>query len=257
MSLDSITASTGVSSDTIDLSDVSTLVPAVLGRTVTIPLGTVTNSNSNGASETITLRYTAPVTNVSTNQGEGTGSMLNNTVRLDWEVDGAVQQSTPASSPFVEVIEPTLTVSKAVSLATADAGDTLVYTMVIQHATSSDMPAYDVDFSDVLPAELTFLSLTAIHSTGGDMSTNFAYAAGTVATTVTGDFDLQIGELVTLTVTGRLDNTVVPNQSLQNQAAATYTTIDGDDANERTGDDGTGGSPNESCCYFGNCRNDR
>ncbi|MEM9409517.1 MAG: isopeptide-forming domain-containing fimbrial protein [Planctomycetota bacterium] len=240
VSLDSIVTSSGVTSDTVDLNDSASITPSVSGQEVTFNLGTITNANSSGAAETITIRYTAVVQNVTGNQGENTGTILDNVAYFAWIVGTTNMQTSDADAEDVEVIEAKLDILKSVNTSTADAGDTLTYTILISHNVLSDTTAYDIALQDVLPSDLTFVSLSATHSSLGDVSGNFQHSTGTIST-VAGGFDLAVGDTVTLTVNATISSSVTPNQEIENSAAITWTSIDGTDSGERDGSDGEGG----------------
>lgn len=118
VSLDSISTSAGVTSSNvaINLNDFNTIPTNAIGQDVTFDFGDLTNSNnSNATPETITLSYTALVQNIVTNQGEGVGTMLDNSAVFAWRRNGTPTQTTSATAPAIEVIEPELEVIKNVS----------------------------------------------------------------------------------------------------------------------------------------------
>jgi fimbrial isopeptide formation D2 family protein/uncharacterized repeat protein (TIGR01451 family) len=242
VSLDSIAASPALSSDTIDLNDSTSITPMIGGQMVTFELGTITNANvDNAAAETIVLTYTVLVDNVSTNQGEGVGTMLDNSALIQWEVGGTTATSLPDDAEDIEVIEPDLDVAKSVAPGTADAGDPVVYTITVSHNGASDTDAYDVVFNDSVPAAINVVSFSVAHSSAGDISSDFGLIGNTLATNPAASFDLLIGETVTITINGTVASTVNPGDTLSNTASVGWSSLDGVDAGER---DDAGGIDN-------------
>ena len=244
VSFDSITTSAGVTSDAGDLNSTATITPATAGQNVTFNLGNLTNANTdNATAETITLVYTVRVDNVVSNQGDGTpGTLVNNSALFGWTENGVATATAPDAAAQVEIIEPNLDISKTVSPASVDGGDSLTYTIVIDHNAISDTNAFDVTFSDQLPPEVTVAfpsGVTVTHSTDGDITNLFELTATGELRTIPGSsFDLLLGETVTLSVTGSLSPTVSPGSSFTNTASVDWTSLDGDDPNERNGDGG-------------------
>ncbi len=245
VSLDSITTSAGVTSSTVDLNDASTITPSISGQNVTFALGNIVNNNdSNASAETITLTYSVRVDNVAGNQGENTGTMLNNSALFGWRENGNDKTTSSSSAAEVEVIEPDLDIDKSVSSNNVDGSDRVVYTIVIDHNAISDTDAFDVTFFDQLPTELNInfaTDVTITHSTAGDIKGLFELVAGNALRTNGSTFDLLLGETVTIVVDAQIDPTVVGGQVISNTASTSWTSIDGSDPNER---DGSGGESN-------------
>jgi len=225
-------------------------------RTITFDLANLTNSDvDNSATETITLTYQVVVENRAINQQNTT---LNNNVVL--QSQGA--SLTSASAPLVTVLEPVLQTVKTVQIngaavppATAQAGDTVRYDIVLSHAVGSPTSAYDVTFADTLPyavSESMLLSpvLTVTDSDGILNASNFALsgsdAAGwTVASTAPFDFPYSAARSITLTVTGTLSTQVILGTTITNRATSYWTSLPStypDPSQERTG---SGTAPND------------
>jgi fimbrial isopeptide formation D2 family protein len=218
------------------------------GNLLTIDLGDITNSNDNNtAAETVTIVYTAYVNNDSANQSTTT---LNNSAQLTFT--GGDGESNTDSADDVTVIEPELEVDKSVVVngvddnSSGDAGDTVVYTITIQHTTDSETTAYDVDFSDQIPDEIQIDTSTAWltvddQGTGGGAVTADDFTLDGNLLTLNDTIDMLEDRVITLTVTGTLVADVAPDEIITNEAEVTWQSLDGDDDNERTGDDGPGG----------------
>ena len=97
------------------------------------------------------------------------------------------------------------------SPATVDANDTVTFTISVGHSVDSDTHAYDVSFSNVLPAEVVSSfpgDFSIIHSTLGDISASFEVVAGELRTIPGTTFDLLLGETLTIVVQGTVIGTV-------------------------------------------------
>ena len=94
---------------------------------------------------------------------------VDNGVDLTNSVDFTINGVTDTQTVDVEVVEPILEVDKQVSDSTPGAGQTVTFTIDINHdaVASSAADAFDVVITDTLPAELTLVPATLSYSTGG------------------------------------------------------------------------------------------
>ncbi|MCL4207221.1 MAG: isopeptide-forming domain-containing fimbrial protein [Pirellulaceae bacterium] len=250
VSLDSIVPSSGdVTSSINPFANTASFFPTVTGdgigaaQVLEFDLGTLANANTvNIVAETLTLTYTVVVLNTAGNQS---GGVRDNVARFEWVLDGDPESTPSDSADPVTILEPVLQVDKTAvvdgSGTVGQAGSTVQYTMVISHAASTNTDAYDVTFSDPLPAEFVFAPLpafSAAHSADGDISGRFQISGTTLETIPGLSFDLLQGQTVTVIVTGTLATSVLPNRTIGNTATIQWTSLDGPDPNERTG---TGG----------------
>ena len=247
VSLDSISTSAGVTSSNvaINLNDFNTIPTNAIGQDVTFDFGDLTNSNnSNATPETITLSYTALVQNVVANQGEGVGTMLDNSAVFAWELNGTPTQTTPANAAEIEVIEPELEVIKNVSTPSADAGDSVTFTITVQHAAGSDTDAFDVTFSDPVPAGISYTFPADVrHALEPGRHFHVVPTVRPDARDHSGlTFDCSCGETLTVTITGVIGGAITPGVTLTNAATVDWTSLNGMDPNERDGADGEGGA---------------
>ena len=121
--------------------------PTVLndGTTIQFNLGSITNSSA--SDETLTIAFTAVVTNVAANQD---GTSLSNSATVNW-TDG-----TKSSDPVILTVdEPALSVTKNVSATSGDGGDQITYTIEVRNPAGS-IDAYDVSLYDYVPAEVVY-----------------------------------------------------------------------------------------------------
>ena len=133
--------------------------------------GTIANSTTdNAVPETLTIVYRAVVLNVSGNQS-APATALNNSAVLSW-ANGTLA---PVSAPTIAVVEPSLTVSKSLALTgPGDASDQVDYTITIANTAASSTTAFDVQLTDVLPAQIDWATASIV-SVSGTAAANFTY----------------------------------------------------------------------------------
>ena len=207
------------------------------GRTVTFSLGDVTNANAGTTPLGITLRYEAVVLNVSTNKA---GTQLRNNAKLTWT--GHTELPAAQSGP-VTVIEPKLTIDKAVTPMTAQASDLVTFTIVVA---ASQTTAHNVSLSDIFPGGISYVA-GSLQNTAGVVPTTLATAAGGNSFTATYT-QLTPGQTSTLTFQARLAADVVAGQAITNTVTEQWTSLPGTpgqitpnnpNAYERTGSEST------------------
>lgn len=221
----------------ITLTGSATPVVTNSGRTLTFNLGDVVNANADRQRHGITVRYEAVVLNVS---GNVAGKTLTNNAKLTWTGHGELPAATSAP---VTVIEPRLTIDKTVSPATAQASDTVTFTIVV---TASQTTAHNVALSDIFPGGITYVA-GSLRNTAGVVPATLATSAGDDAFTATYT-QLTPGQTSTLTFRAKLDATVTAGQAITNVATQTWTSLPGNpgqitptnpNAFERTGSEST------------------
>jgi fimbrial isopeptide formation D2 family protein/uncharacterized repeat protein (TIGR01451 family) len=246
------------------------------GNKVTFTLGTITDNNTdNSVPDTVTITYRAIVLNVA---GNIKSTTLDNAASFTFTGGGPLT----ASAPNVTVLEPNLTISKLVSadninyastLGSQDAGNPVYYKIVIANGSAAtDTTAYDLTFSDPIPASLTLLSIVSVTPSGtfylggGGTGLNpvtyppattytpsaadFSFTANTL-NLVTAHIHMEKGASLTIVVQGTLAYTVTPGQSILNTATAKWTSLNGDYSTARTSNNssstertGSGSGPN-------------
>lgn len=185
------------------------------GRRLTLSFGTVTNSDVNNlTAETITLRYTAVVLNTAAN---ARGASRGNTAV--WTSDST---SATGSAPVLTIVEPTLSVTKTMTPATADVGGTVTVTLVVSHAGGSNTDAFDAVLTDVLPTGLTFAG--SLTSSAGVAPTTLAHASGTITAAWT---SLPAASSSTITFQATVASQATPGQSIANQASTSWSSLPG------------------------------
>jgi fimbrial isopeptide formation D2 family protein/uncharacterized repeat protein (TIGR01451 family) len=230
------------------------------GRNVTFNFGTMTNADrDNTVNETITLVYEAIVVNVPVNQA---GQTRTNSAQLSWQNNATTVAAAAASN--VTIVEPTLTTGKHVrnvtrsgSFAATTSGDNqdvMEYQITITNGDATgDTTAFDVTFSDVIPAMITSPSIASVTSTGGISINGVVGTVGTSDLSLSGNtltFSRNIDMPRNSSITILIQGTFAGGTGLvvDNTADVRWTSLDGDITNrsihnpnssERTGAGGT------------------
>jgi len=158
--------------------------------------------------------------------------MLNNAVDFKWDIDGdgsndgPLDGSTEAAASDIEIIGPELQVTKSLTTIPNDAGDTVTYQILIEHTSTSQAAAFDATFSDTLPSEINNVSVVSAVTGTGAPVTGFTVAGNTVSHA---DYDLPLGESITLTVTGMVNTSASASTTVTNTADIDWQTL-GDDS---------------------------
>ncbi len=197
------------------------------GQDITIDFGQITVASDNDdTNNTFKVHFQAVLVDESGNQN---GNTLTNNATMQIGNGAPVTTNDVA----VNVVEPDLSVTKAVSNATPAYGETLNYTLTVAHTSDSTADAFDVEVTDVIPVGLTYVTGSATTPTGWVVS----YNAATHTLTWKGDLSRATGS-VQLTYQAKVDGPPAPpniGDTLSNTAQATWTSLLGSDANERTG----------------------
>ncbi len=233
--------------DTLPAGLIFTGTPVFSG--LSTPTQTVTGSNDGTATVNIewnfgnefiaaspvTITYQAIVANVVGNQQ---GVILTNGANMLYNNAQDNPVTTSVVRTNVNVVEPTLTIDKSYNSSAApfDAGDVVIYTLVV--ANNSGTTAYDAVITDTLFGDSPAVTSIDVGSSGAVTSDSLVGGVLTV------EIDqLDHGESVTIVVQVTLPDSIIPGQSIVNQAAITWSSLAADgDPNERNGDDGIGGA---------------
>ncbi len=221
-------------------------------------LGDVLNSDSDVDSEYVVVDFNAIVENVSGNQS---GTSRDNNFQV---LTGATVLATSSPDLRVTVAEPIVTLVKSVTTSPTDAGDTVVFKLLLTNTASgnSAAPAFDLSLSDTLNGAFVFGSLSGVTTGGACGSTPSTFSGGALAQVVTGTVTcLNPGATATMTITGTVAATASTGQTVANSASLTYTSLPGagtcanatgscagtagSATGERTGADGVGGALND------------
>ena len=124
---------------------------ANMGRRMTLDLGVVTNyDNNNATDESITVEYTVVVINGGSNDR---GDNRNNAASWNWSGG-----STSDSADNVTIVEPGFIVTKTALPTTGDYGDTITFTIDLDPSAASNVNAYDVVLTDIIPSDMTYVA---------------------------------------------------------------------------------------------------
>ncbi|MEJ2011795.1 MAG: sortase [Anaerolineales bacterium] len=205
------------------------------GSSVRFELGDLINTDrDNALAEQITFSYRVVVLNSAGNQD---GTLLNNSAVLSWN-SGSL---TAVGAPNLTVIEPKLMVSKVPAPNQGDAGDTITFTMTVQHdaetvidAAVSHADAFDLNLSDALPAGMTYTTST-LDCTGGSLTPDTcSFSGNTLTASWNQPTGFPLGSTTVFTFEVTLDASVSPGEVLTNSADLTWTSLPGDETTPRS-----------------------
>ncbi len=193
--------------------------PFTSGTGVVFNLGTIDNADRDADQEFVVIEFNAIVDNSAAGNNQA-GNTRGNTFTAS--LNGA--QSGPASNVAnVTIVEPSITnLTKGVSTTTADAGDTVTYTVTYSNTGAT---AFETRLTDVVPAFMT-LNVASVSVTlgGGAAGITNSSAANNVDVTIA---SIPAGGTVSVTYTATLNANVTPAQVLTNGAQLVYTSLPG------------------------------
>ena len=213
-------------------------------------------ANNNAADNSFVIRVGLIATNVTGNQA---GRTLTNNASLTYsDPDGdtpngatPVDRNVAATGglPSATVVEPTLSVSHTAvttgSPVGVDRGDEITYTITVGNGTAStDVDAFDVRLSDVLPTELSGAQIVGVTLYGGATLTggDFVIQNGVLQLTDGAKLDIPKGATLVLQFKGVLNETTGTSGKVDNLVTVQWSSLDGANSGERTGADGELGS---------------
>ncbi len=190
------------------------------GGAMTFDFGEVTNSNrDNTVDETITIVYRVVVLDQALNQA---GGLRNNSASAAW-TGGSVG---PVSAPNLRIIEPAILIDKNASPTTADAGDTITYTINISSPTGTNRAdAQDVLVTDVIPAGMSYVAGSL--ATGTCATAPSSVDDSAAPTMAVGWAVFPPGGSCQITYQAVVDPTVNPDQQLPNTAHVVWSSLPG------------------------------
>jgi fimbrial isopeptide formation D2 family protein/uncharacterized repeat protein (TIGR01451 family) len=216
----SITGSASITSSLGALGSITPTIP-VGGSSLTVNLGTLTNSDTSTASnETVTIRYRAVILNTLANDA---ADVLDNQGGFTWGTTGTLS----VDGPDLTLVEPQLSIVVSDgSPATADAGDTITFTINVGHTGASTADGFDLNLQnliDSLPNHLQYVpgSLNVTNAGGAVSGTN---------TTTGGDLNLAwstfpLAATATVTFQALVENTAPAASNLTNTASLRWTSL--------------------------------
>lgn len=232
LSCDSVTASAALTAENGFSCDLAAFSPVAAGsispddqqgRQMDLNFGNVTNADSNNATtESITIRYTAVVINTA---AAVRGAGLANHATGRWTSAGSSLTVTATTPPFY-VAEPRLQIAKTASPASGDAGDIVTFEVTVTNAVGvRTSPAYDVLWSDRIPAGMTYVPGSLANPAGIPAAVLDQSGAPLLAAS----WDVLLpGQSATLTFQAVYDASVNPGQEITNTAYVTATSLPGE-----------------------------
>lgn len=193
---------------------------------VTFDFGSVTNAADGmiNDDDRIIVEVTAIVTDDVVNSGL---EVLTNNVMVQYSAG-----LNASASADIEVVEPRLAIDKSSPTTTADAGDTVTFTIEIRNdaTTNSHANAFDVTLTDNIPAGFTFAGNLTLDSglapDGGTLMEN----AGVISA-FWSNFTLGSTAVISFDVT--IDNAVAPEQNIVNTAGVVWDSLPGANPEQR------------------------
>ena len=248
----------GVTSVTANSTDLTTSVGtfadvannaviAAGGTSVTFDFDDLTNANTDTAAvESVTMRYTAVVVNQNLNDRD---FVLDNQGELTWGTSNSVA----VDGPDVTIVEPELSITVSNGTpATADAGDTVSWTIDVAHAGTSNADAFNVDLQNLINSAANHLSYIAssvvVTPAGGAVLGTSSDAGGDLALDFT---EFPFGATASITFDTRVELSAPASATLTNDATIQWTSLPGDISTaqssnsqsvERTGQPASGGT---------------
>ncbi len=192
------------------------------GRRLTQPIGTVTTSNTGtgGGDDTITIVYTAVVTN-------RTNSDHNETRKNQAEIDFAGDTlSDAANRPALRLKEPLLEIETIADRSDADAGDLITFTVTVDHAATGRPGAYDLEISELVPANMTY-EPGSIQPAAGSVAFDTLSITGSDITATIASLPND-GSVASFTYQARVDTSAVPNTDFDTDGRVEWTSLAGD-----------------------------
>ena len=151
----------------------------------------------------------------------------------------------------VIVKEPDLSIAHTFPSGNYDAGDIITFSIDLWHTNTSNSDAYDVSLTTLIPEGMTYVPdsmnvPSGINSNLDDhLGDQLEWKFDSINLTYNQTNHLELTYQVTI------DNTVEPDQELNNSSNLSWTSLPGNQTGERTGDDGQGllndYSQNSSC----------
>jgi VCBS repeat-containing protein len=221
-----------------------------------------TTADNDTANNRFVIRVQLVVSNVIGNQANRS---VQNDARLTFQdpdgdtpngsapLDRTVNRS--GGAPTITVREPTLQITQAITSTPGpggyDQGDIVTFTVTLSNGNSTnDYAAFDISLLDILPTELSNLTLTGVLYQGGATNNggvDFIIQGGQLISASGANIDIAKGGSIVLSLRGVVNATAAGEATFANNARVEWTSLDGANSGERTGADGVlnGGSLND------------
>ena len=179
---------------------------------IVFDFGTITNVADgivNGDDELI-IDVTALVVDVPSNSA---GQTLRNNAELDFGL------GTIVDSADIDIVEPSLTFDKSANRSQGDAGDSITFSLTIEHDSASGASAYDLNIDDVLGAGLSLVPGSVVFTGTGAGNANVISDSGTLQVAVS---QLDVGQTLTISYRATVDDSVRVSDVLTNDASLNF-----------------------------------
>lgn len=204
-----------------------------LGQVLSFDFGDIINpSNGNDLDDFITIDISAIVENVA---GNINGAQLGNNADVTFAgpggpltIDFDADTVTPGIQPLdLSVVEPDLTITKTANLTSLPPGETVTFSVLLDHSVQSSSDAYDVVVVDTLPIGLSYVpgSASVVPVINGQQLT-FNISALTL-----------LNDQTTITYQLNVNTDVTIGDPLTNTANLSYSSQAGVNADERSYND--------------------
>lgn len=234
-------------------------------------LPTATDNNPTGDGEDLILTFgdttTTPDQNINNNSfvvvvearvlntlGNQDNDTLTNVGAIEYlDPNNNTSIIVDTNSVDIDLIEPELNVDKQITSPAAgtlpDAGDTIEYTVVIDHDAVSSSDAFEVNFLDNAPLNTRITNVVSLTPSGFPTPPNLMAEVAPDGSSVvisdsvgSGEFDLPLGASVTIVYELEILDTITPGDMIQNEALIDWSSLDGnvnsgDEQGERDGSD--------------------
>lgn len=122
-------------------------------------------------------------------------------------------------SAEVEIVEPQLLIDKVASVATARPGDTVPFTVAIQHAPSSTASAFDIAIADLLADPNLDLVPGTVTTNRGSITSGNGLADTTIGINLA---ELSLGQTILIGFSARIHPSTAAAVAVQNTSSLTY-----------------------------------
>ena len=204
-----------------------------LGVGGTAGLGTIVNTNTdNTVTERVTITYRAIVLNAAVNQA---GVVRSNDAEIRWQQGGNTQVEDDSTN--VRVVEPNIAVNKTVlgGDVSVEGFDLVTYRVTVTNNNSNGnvSEGYNVELSDLLPADVEFVSASFVSGLAPSGAVAFDSLTGPEGR-VTASWDtFAVGASSRINVVVRVDSGLPTDRVIRNTANVLFTSLPGNpgDAN--------------------------
>lgn len=224
------------SKGTGDFSDVDVYYNADLSRIQlgvggTAGLGEIVNTNTdNTVPEQVTFTYKAVVLNDAVNQR---GVIRSNDAEIRWQEGG--NTLVEDDSVDVRVVEPNISVNKSLrnTPAAVEGADTVTYRIVVRNNDSggNTSEGYDVELSDFLPDDVTFISANYVNGANGlapDTAISYNAGAGSNGELTAAWNTFDVGRIARFDVVVRVNDALLTDTVITNTAEVEFTSLPGE-----------------------------